>query len=81
MKTLFINKEIENRFIKDFGIDDTIKFCKMASVMYKELHDDMVRRGQATNEYDEFDYMYLSNWWKNEYEQLKKRKDGRTSIG
>jgi hypothetical protein len=41
----------------------------------------MVRRGQATNEYDEFDYMYLSNWWKNEYEQLKKRKDGRTSIG
>lgn len=73
-----INEDIKSELILEFGIDRTIEFCEMVYKMYKMLHEDLVARGIAVNEYDEFDYNYESIWWKNKYNELKTRKDERT---
>lgn len=70
----YINNEIKDKLIADFGVDKTIDFCQMVSVMYRMLHDDLVKRGLASEDYDEFDYGFESVWWKTRCEELKRKK-------
>lgn len=75
-----INDDIKDRIILDYGIDKTIEFCEMVSVMYRMLHGDLVRKGANDMELHVYQFDYEAEWWKNKYEELKEKKDERTRV-
>lgn len=75
-----INDNIKDRIILDYGMDKTIEFCEMVSMMYKMLHDDIVKKGYDDMTLNIYEYDYESEWWKNKCEELKKTKDEGTRI-
>lgn len=74
----YINEQIKDKLILDFGLDKTIIFCKMVSQMYKSLHDNLVKKKYTEMELTFYEYDYESIWWEDKYNELKKRKDERT---
>jgi len=66
------NSIIELELIQHFGLDKTISFCEMVSMMYDIMHNDVVERGLAT----EFGYDFDRDWWKQKYSELKNIANG-----
>lgn len=62
------NSEIELELMQSFGLDKTVTFAEMVSVMYDLLYKDTVSR----NAEDMCDYDYDRDWWKKKYTELKK---------
>jgi hypothetical protein len=61
------NKEILDTLIREFGVENTIMYCKMESRKSQLMLDDSKRRGEIGSS----EWEYEMNWWKeNETELL-----------
>jgi len=60
------NKEILNKLIDTFGIDESTKFCNIVATMY----DIKYNASKELNPLSEYDFE--RDWWNNAYKNLKK---------
>lgn len=67
------NSEIEVALIQRFGLEKTIYFCEMASVMYEMMYKDVMSRHFKD---DVCDYSFDAQWWKDKGVELKNRMNG-----
>ena len=67
------NSEIEVALIQRFGLEKTIYFCEMASVMYQMMHNDVMKRHFKD---DVCDYSFDAQWWHDKHVELKNRMNG-----
>lgn len=67
----YINDEIKDKFIADYGVEKTAEFCKMVSEMYEMLREDLMNKGLTDMELYTYQYDYESEWWRIKYNELK----------
>lgn len=75
------NSEIELELMQRFGLEKTVYFCEMASIMYDMMHKDVMKRHHDNLELGLFkddicDYNFDADWWKNKHVELKNRMNG-----
>lgn len=67
------NSEIEIELLQRFGLEKTVTFCEMASVMYEMMHRDVMKRHFKD---DVCDYDFDAQWWNDKHVELKNRMNG-----
>ena len=65
------NDEILNRLKSQFGVDETIKFCEMISVLYSIKHS-ACKNDNCRQEYD-----FEMQWWSEAGLDLIEKQDGK----
>lgn len=69
----YINDDIKDKFIAGYGVEKTAEFCKMVSEMYEMLRENLINEGLTDMELYTYQYDYESEWWRNKYNELKKK--------
>ena len=64
------NDEIELELIQRFGLDKTIMFCEMVSIMFDMMYAHAIT---YKDEDDVCDYDFDRDWWKDKHNELIKR--------
>lgn len=63
------NHELLNKMIDKFGMRKTVEFSKMASFMYKTIHENNPNVPEAN---------YESEWWRLKYEEMISKTNNKT---
>lgn len=65
------NHELVNKMIKEFGIDNVIKFAEMVSFMHNVLYEETLINGQD----EPIEHNFERDWWEDKFEELKSMKN------